>query len=728
MNKEIFYCSLDQSDHSDQIINTWTDHKNNCNIRLKISHPVLPLINFDRFKGSFLRIKDTATMNVETGENDLIFRNKNFTFNFFLNTNLIKYKSKDGFILFGFQADEYVIKYHLKAAEQGSMAKIGVEYTIQESNSAVSGPVFLDTEIETGYDSWYNFNLEISPSGKIELSVIHTHAILNSHDPGTDSSGKHSFLLSEKLNTPIQLAKVQSLTFGEEKNNGELGISDLYIFEGMNAEEINPYIERGINISSKYSYRAKIGFDIFTLHKDKEYKGIHIIDRNGERYVLRLSLDHYSFTKRNADSKITLKFKKGFLNKADPFSESWNIKEDHEEIHILLNMTDGQLEYRLPDLRITNVTNTAQVFVQCEISGVTIFENNNPVEVCDYLTVDHLIPATDLSRKSSVPFEIMVLEEQGMICGAENTNSFMINIINTSDNDIIFSNDPSLNSQSRLKLNSRFWNQLIKENSSDKIKIDIQKFDESRKIFVPAAEFAYQYKTAAKEVAVSATGKSMIKPDGIIRLCISGLKFNELTPSFPAGKYPFFIKFENVQNYNDGVIPFRLNLKAPPAPKIPELPVGSIIAFYSSKIPEGWLLCDGSSINAALYPELYNLLPYMNKKVPDLRNRFLPGAGGRYSLGETGGADEVVLGKDQMPAHNHQLKAVKSYDSPFSDKGMGWARSESLIGGIYGSDRNNGSEKYFMTISNSPVQSEGGGKPHENRPPYHAVTYIIKAK
>jgi microcystin-dependent protein len=41
-------------------------------------------------------------------------------------------------------------------------------------------------------------------------------------------------------------------------------------------------------------------------------------------------------------------------------------------------------------------------------------------------------------------------------------------------------------------------------------------------------------------------------------------------------------------------------------------------------VPEGWLLCDGEN------------------GTPDLRDRFIVGAGTTYEMGETGGADNVT--------------------------------------------------------------------------------------
>ena len=54
-----------------------------------------------------------------------------------------------------------------------------------------------------------------------------------------------------------------------------------------------------------------------------------------------------------------------------------------------------------------------------------------------------------------------------------------------------------------------------------------------------------------------------------------------------------------------------------------------------SAVPSGWQLCNGQS------------------GTPDLRNRFVVGVGGTYAVGATGGADQVTLSVEQIPAHSH---------------------------------------------------------------------------
>jgi microcystin-dependent protein len=122
----------------------------------------------------------------------------------------------------------------------------------------------------------------------------------------------------------------------------------------------------------------------------------------------------------------------------------------------------------------------------------------------------------------------------------------------------------------------------------------------------------------------------------------------------------------------------------------PTEPVGTIKMFsgHQSNIPPKWQICDGTN------------------GTPDLRNRFVVGAGDTYTIGDTGGESEHTLTVGEMPPHNHSY----IYDD-------------------YGSSaQDGGNNPYVANESNGTnyVSTEGGGQPHENRPPYYALYYIMK--
>jgi microcystin-dependent protein len=67
------------------------------------------------------------------------------------------------------------------------------------------------------------------------------------------------------------------------------------------------------------------------------------------------------------------------------------------------------------------------------------------------------------------------------------------------------------------------------------------------------------------------------------------------------------------------------------------LPQKGIIMWYGdiSNIPQGWALCDGL------------------QDTPDLRDKFVVGAGDEYIENSTGGAETVMLASPNIPKHSH---------------------------------------------------------------------------
>lgn len=168
------------------------------------------------------------------------------------------------------------------------------------------------------------------------------------------------------------------------------------------------------------------------------------------------------------------------------------------------------------------------------------------------------------------------------------------------------------------------------------------------------------------------------------------------------------------------------------------IPAGLIAMWggVASDIPNGWNLCDGTN------------------GTPDLRDRFIVGAGNTYSVGDSGGADKVTLTTEQMPQHSHEatisndlkVENSESYtgtinvvstqgnykyspDGSIASCGSGsggytdsWSRNSS--GGFHATLPEHG---HTLTGSVSVTNDNAGsGQAHENRPPYYALCYIMK--
>ena len=154
------------------------------------------------------------------------------------------------------------------------------------------------------------------------------------------------------------------------------------------------------------------------------------------------------------------------------------------------------------------------------------------------------------------------------------------------------------------------------------------------------------------------------------------------------------------------------------------VPQGSIIPWYGNlaNIPDGFALCDGTN------------------GIPDLRNRFLVGAGDAYKLAAVGGESTHVLSINEMPWHNHNASSAVGYfrsrSNTFYGKGpsstLGWNAVSGCFSVVEKGLRSEGnadanSTEYIVKFDGSKiVQGQGGDQPHENRPPYYALYYIMK--
>ncbi|MCE5333163.1 MAG: hypothetical protein LLG06_01095 [Desulfobacteraceae bacterium] len=121
-----------------------------------------------------------------------------------------------------------------------------------------------------------------------------------------------------------------------------------------------------------------------------------------------------------------------------------------------------------------------------------------------------------------------------------------------------------------------------------------------------------------------------------------------------------------------------------------------IIAMWSgraSDIPPGWALCNGQS------------------GTPDLRDRFVLGAGNAYGIGATGGEATHTLTIGEIPQHAHQERV----NSTNGDRG-GYIQPTGQTANAGG-----------PTTTNMPTTLEaGGGQPHNNMPPFYALCFIMK--
>ena len=130
-------------------------------------------------------------------------------------------------------------------------------------------------------------------------------------------------------------------------------------------------------------------------------------------------------------------------------------------------------------------------------------------------------------------------------------------------------------------------------------------------------------------------------------------------------------------------------------------PVGAIVLWSgaASNIPDGWRLCDGT----------YD--------TPNLRGRFVVGYdaddGDHNTIGNNGGEKTHKLTVSEMPSHYH---SITMWGGDIADD---WKKQNNLY---------LTHDKWSDQHNNRDFSSVGGDQPHENRPPYYVLCYIMRVK
>lgn len=161
--------------------------------------------------------------------------------------------------------------------------------------------------------------------------------------------------------------------------------------------------------------------------------------------------------------------------------------------------------------------------------------------------------------------------------------------------------------------------------------------------------------------------------------------------------------------------------------------VGEIRLFGFSRVPVGWLACDGSLQPISVYETLFTLIGTTyggdgqeTFALPDLSGRvpLQQGAGPLLStriIGEKSGTESVTLTLNQMPSHSHAMNATSAAANATA---IGAAVQLGAISGdtMYVTDTTGANG-----FSTSPASTSiaGGSQPHDNLMPTLTVQYCI---
>ena len=136
------------------------------------------------------------------------------------------------------------------------------------------------------------------------------------------------------------------------------------------------------------------------------------------------------------------------------------------------------------------------------------------------------------------------------------------------------------------------------------------------------------------------------------------------------------------------------------------IPTGMISLWYGSigSVPLGWYLCDGTN------------------GTPDLRDKFVVGAGSTYSVAATGGSTDAIV-----VTHTHTASVTdpghlhKWGSTPVTSRESGTAGQ---YDGTGSTQNNTSTATTGISVTNANAGVSGT---NANLPPYYALAYVMKS-
>lgn len=138
--------------------------------------------------------------------------------------------------------------------------------------------------------------------------------------------------------------------------------------------------------------------------------------------------------------------------------------------------------------------------------------------------------------------------------------------------------------------------------------------------------------------------------------------------------------------------------------------------------PKGWAFCNGQLLPINQYQALFSLLGttyggdgVRTFQLPNLQASMPIHVGNGFAQGQAGGEVNHTLISGEMPTHTHQAQGVSTTASSAAATSNTWA---SATQSPYATTTN-------TTLGPTALSSAGGSQPHNNMPPYLALSFII---
>ena len=149
------------------------------------------------------------------------------------------------------------------------------------------------------------------------------------------------------------------------------------------------------------------------------------------------------------------------------------------------------------------------------------------------------------------------------------------------------------------------------------------------------------------------------------------------------------------------------------------MPVGSVLSFAGSIVPNGWLECDGTDVSRTTVADLFSVIlttygtgdGSTTFNLPNIKGKVIVGYNASETefdtIGETSGEKAHTLTVNEMPSHKHVFTKALGGSGSYPDAEK--------------SPSNSSLQRPSGVIGNT-----GGDAAHNNLQPYIALKYIIK--
>ena len=194
--------------------------------------------------------------------------------------------------------------------------------------------------------------------------------------------------------------------------------------------------------------------------------------------------------------------------------------------------------------------------------------------------------------------------------------------------------------------------------------------------------------------------------------------------------------------------------------------IGEIYMYAGNTAPNGFLMCDGSSISRTTYADLFDVVGTTfgtgdgntTFGIPNLQGRVIIGVSVNHSLGNTGGEESHQLSSSEIPSHSHSIPShghtssiqattptlthnitqpAFTYDAPSGNSRNAFGRN-----GYWNTTSTNATRSANLAIDNHVATvctksggvtdcaafnsaASGTGNAHNNMQPYATLNYVI---